>query len=226
MLRAALDFLMPRTCHICDGKLADHEQFVCTMCLDKLPRTRYHSMPMNGMVQRFAGQFPFRHASGHFFYSRSSDLARLVHNFKYHSYPSLARRLGRLMAEELYITPFLNDIDVIIPVPMHWLKKARRGYNQAEMLALGIAEVTGAAVVTDLRAVRGHRTQTKMTLQQRLLNTEGLFRVDDPSRIDGHGVLLVDDVCTTGSTLANASRALWRDSAPSSLTLLTLGVTT
>lgn len=221
----AAEYVWPRECHICGCRLAPHEDFVCTLCLGHLPRTRYHSIDFNNMEQRFAGLFPFERATGHFFYSRGSDLSTLIQDMKYRRFPGIGVRLGRLMGEELLTAGFLDGVEVVMPVPMHFMKQARRGYNQAERLAAGLSAATGIRVSEALKAVRPHKTQTAKTLAERHANTEGLFRLSDPSQAEGKGVLLLDDVCTTGSTLTAASLAILRAAPGCRLTLLTLGVT-
>lgn len=224
-LGSILEFIFPRQCHICAVTLGDTERYICATCLSRMPRTLFHRQPDNAMEQRFMGQFPYRQATGHFFYSRGSELAVLMHDLKYHRFPGLARYLGEVVATELLPTGFLSDIDVVVPVPMHPLKQARRGYNQTIEIARGISRVTSIEVAQNLRAVKGHRTQTSMTLEQRLKNTQGVFGVRRPDELDGKGVLLIDDVCTTGATLSAAATALTEACPNIELSLLTLGVT-
>ena len=209
----------------CHPRYGDTERYICATCLSRMPRTLFHRQPDNAMEQRFMGQFPYRQATGHFFYSRGSELAVLMHDLKYHRFPGLARYLGEVVATELLPTGFLSDIDVVVPVPMHPLKQARRGYNQTIEIARGISRVTSIEVAQNLRAVKSHRTQTSMTLEQRLKNTQGVFGVRRPDELDGKGVLLIDDVCTTGATLSAAATALTEACPNIELSLLTLGVT-
>lgn len=153
------------------------------------------------MERRFAGIVPFVRATGHFIYSRDSELAAAVHDMKYRQFPSVGRRLGEIVGEELHMAGFFDGADCIVPVPMHWWKEARRGYNQSDFIARGIGEAAGLPLVGAVEARRPHRTQTSMTLEQRMANLSGSFRVSDPDALRGRGVVLVDDVCTTGSTL-------------------------
>lgn len=203
-----LDLLLPRTCHLCERTLLPHEEHLCLGCRESLPRTLYHRSDMNPMAMRFAGQIPFERATGHFFYSPGNQFTQLVQNFKYRKFPSLALALGTLMGKELYTTGFFSDVDVIVPVPMHWLKQARRGYNQTHMLARGVSEATGIEVSLELRAVKSHRTQTSLSHTERRKNIKGIFRLRHPERFEGRHILLLDDVCTTGATLMEAAEAV------------------
>lgn len=225
ILRAIIDYMYPRVCHICGAPLTGDARYVCASCLSRMPRTLYHRQADNAMEQRFMGIFPFRQATGHFFYSRGSDLALLMHDLKYHRFRGLARYLGEVVAGELLPTGFLSDIDMIVPVPMHYIKQARRGYNQSVEIARGVSHVSGIPVAENLRAVRGHKTQTSLTLDQRVRNTSGLFRLYRPEEIDRRGVLLLDDVCTTGATLTSAAEAILSAAPDARISLLTLGVT-
>lgn len=225
ILTAIIDYMYPRVCHVCGEPLTQGARYVCASCLSRMPRTLYHRQPDNAMEQRFMGLFPFRQASGHFFYSRGSDLAILMHDLKYHRFRGLARYLGEVVGGELLTTGFLSDIDMILPVPMHFLKQARRGYNQSAEIARGVSRVSGIPVAGNLKAVRGHKTQTSMTLDQRLHNTSGLFRLERAGEVDSRGVLLLDDVCTTGATLSAAAEAILKVAPEAKISLLTLGVT-
>lgn len=223
-IKALADFLLPPQCHICGRDLAPGEDNVCTSCLDELPRSGYQHRQLNPMEERFAGVFPFERATGHFLYSRGTPLAVLIHDMKYRGFPRIGYTLGSTVGRELFPSGFFSDAEVAVPVPMHWFKKARRGYNQVEYIARGIADAAGLEVSTALRALHPHSTQTRLTRSERLQNTSGVFKIKRPAEIAGRHVLLVDDVCTTGATLIAAAEALW-ESKPSALTILTLGVT-
>lgn len=194
-------------------------------CVETLPRSLYHQMPLNPMERRFAGIVPFVRATGYFIYSRNSELASAIHDMKYRQFPSVGRRLGEIVGEELHMAGFFSGADCVASVPMHWWKKARRGYNQADFIARGIAEATGLEVVDVLEATRGHKTQTAMTLEQRLANLSGSFRVAEPDALKGRGLVLVDDVCTTGSTLRSLAAEVSAAVPDCRLYLLSLCVT-
>lgn len=219
------DFFMPRTCHICGCSLRDSERTLCVRCIETLPRSLYHRMPFNPMERRFAGLVPFVRATGHFIYSRNSDLAAAVHDMKYRQFPSVGRRLGEIVGEELHMAGFFDGAELVAGVPMHWRKKAVRGYNQADFIARGISEATGLRIVDALKATRVHKTQTAMTLEQRLANLAGSFRVTDADALRGKGLVIVDDVCTTGSTLRSLAAEVANTVPDCRLYLLSVCVT-
>lgn len=225
ILSSVVDFLFPRQCHVCGATLGESERYVCASCLARLPRTGYHCQKDNPMERRFMGIVPYDSASGYFFYKRNSEIASLVHDMKYRHFPGLARYLGELMGKELYTTGFISDIDAIIPVPIFWTKRARRGYNQCEEMAKGLSESTGIPVMLNLKARRPHRTQTSLTLEERMRNTENVFALNNAHQLAGKKILLLDDVCTTGTTLISAANVLTHAAPGCELSILTLCVT-
>lgn len=198
------DIFYPRVCHICGSRLADGRRYICDVCRAHLPRTGFHAVPMNLMEQRLAGLIPFERAAGHFYYHAGSSTATLIKDLKYHKYEGLGIYLGQIAAGELQGTGFLDDIDMIVPVPMHWLKEAKRGYNQAQKFGEGISSVTGIPICNLLTMPHRHSTQTRLGRTGRISNTQGIFRVKHPDVARGKHLLLIDDVCTTGSTLISA----------------------
>lgn len=176
------------------------------------------------MEERFAGLFQFEKATGHFLYNRDSALSSLIQDMKYRHFPSIGNMLGELVAAELFSTGFFFGVELIVPVPMHYWKQIKRGYNQTHNIAEGISTITNIPVNKSLKAIRSHKTQTSLTKEKRLKNTKGIFRVVQPEEINGRHILLVDDVCTTGATLISSADAIWQ-AKPSALTILTLAVT-
>lgn len=230
MIGPLIDLLFPKECHICGRKLRTDESHLCIECAGKLPATLYHRYwqgpgTMNPMEERIAGVIPFRHATAAWFYRRESPLAAVVADFKYRGFRRLAMALGEHMAADLLYSGIFDGVDVIVPVPLHFTKQARRGYSQTAMIARGVSRQTGIPVCHDLRAIRRHRTQTSLTPEERRKNTQGVFRMRNPSLYDGMHLLVIDDICTTGSTLMAVGEAVLRDIPGARLSFLTLGVT-
>lgn len=230
---ALLDLFIPRICHVCKCRLMKSEEFVCSSCLERLPLTHYHkywdnkkgpNSDLNPMEQRFVGQLPLERACAPFFYTRDSSLASLVHDFKYRNFPSLAIAMGKTGALLLEPTGFFKGTDILLPVPLHWRKKFRRGYNQSEMIAKGISEITGIPIGTNLKARKAHRTQTSLSHEQRITNTKGIFHIENPESLTGKTIMLVDDICTTGATLLSAGEAITASVKNEKLRIFTLGI--
>ena len=224
-IKDILNLIYPPECHLCGNSLAPDERFLCLPCIETLPRSGYHRTQRNPMEERFAGQFPFVSATGHFFYSRDSSLAQLIQDMKYRGFPSIGNLMGEIAGKELYISGFLNDIDAIVPLPMHFFKQAKRGYNQTDHIAQGIGKASGIPVINALKMTRSRKTQTALSQVQRLANAGSLFAPRKNFNLDNKGVLLVDDICTTGATMGAAAKALTDAFPQIKLSLFALAVT-
>ena len=152
-------------------------------------------------------------------------MAQLVYELKYHGRPDIGEDMGRLMAYEMQLARFFDGIDVLLPVPLSKKRLRQRGYNQSEMLARGVSEVTGLPVVTKaLRREHFQKSQTLLNRQERRENVEGTFILKRPELLEGKHVLLIDDICTTGATLLACGEAL-RAVNGIRISILTLGFT-
>lgn len=220
-----INIIYPAQCHLCGCPLSPHERFICVPCIETLPRTGYHRSRKNPMEERFAGLFPFKNATGHFFYSKDSSLSQLIQDMKYRHFPSIGNCLGKIAGEELFISGFLNDVEFIVPVPMHYFKEAKRGYNQSERIASGIADASGLSVIEAMKMTHRRKTQTSLSGSQRLLNARKLFAVKEGIDLNDRSVLLVDDICTTGATLGAAAKTLTDTFPGIRLSLFALGIT-
>ena len=139
----------------------------------------------------------------------SGPLREAIHQFKYQDLRSLATPLGRMMGEGWSDQfPMGQDVDVIVPIPLHSTRLRARGYNQAALLAVELGAHLGRPVVENvLVRTRATAPQVDLNPKERKDNVRDAFRTVN-ERLAGMRVLLVDDVCTTGSTLNAACTAL------------------
>jgi len=144
-----------------------------------------------------------------------SHLQTILHDLKYRKLRPLADTLGHKLAE--LIASHMDDfgLDLILPVPLHESQRYRRGFNQAEEIALALGRRLGLPVETEiLYAARKTRQQARLPAHRREANVRGAFGVDDENRLlVGKTVLIVDDVTTTGATLRENERVLKAASA-------------
>lgn len=191
----------PRICPACDNPLVRNEEFLCTSCLLDLPRTNFHKDPENEVTQMFWGRVNVENASAFLYFQKKSKVQRLLHKLKYKGEKEIGEFLGRSIGNELKETAF-NDVDIIIPLPLHPKKQKIRGYNQSEMIALGLGKALDKKVEAGVLIRKiANSTQTRKHRYERWLNVEEVFEVVNHERIANKHVLLVDDVVTTGATL-------------------------
>ena len=208
-LRSFVSLLFPRCCIVCGRPLAKGEECLCTMCNINLPRTGYHLKEDNPVEKLFWGKIPLERATSFFFYRKGSDFRQILHQLKYGGQKNIGTIMGRYMAAELQESGFFEDIDVIVPVPLHKKKQRLRGYNQSEWIARGIATVTGIPI--DTESVVRHKnteTQTSKSSLERWENVSGIFELYHAEPLTGKHILIVDDVLTTGATTVECASCL------------------
>lgn len=149
-----------------------------------------------------------------------------IHHLKYQNKPKVGLLLGLELGKNLLKIDWFNEIDLIIPVPLHKMKKISRGYNQSLLIAKGIQKYSNKQLEPKLvKRVRFTKTQTKLTIEQRRENVLNAFKVNDRTKIFGKSILIVDDVCTTGSTSSELAKTLLQNGAKQ-VSLATLAVVT
>ena len=229
MLRKILDdiasLLFPRECAVCGEELADGEESICTACRFRIPMTGFVSEVENPMKERLSALLPVEQASALFYFVAESDWRKAVHDFKYRGRWLYARRLGEWFGHQLRESGNYNDIDLVVPVPLHRHKRLQRGYNQSDYIADGIASVLGVRVVHHALFRRvNNESQTRHKRNERWGNVDGIFGVRKREVLNGRHILLVDDVFTTGATIVSCCDAILAECRDVRISVATLSV--
>jgi len=197
-----ISLLFPRLCYGCGNHLMRNETLICTECYVLIPRTNYHLKPDNPVSQLFWGRCLIEKAAAFSFYAKDSRIRKLIHQLKYKGIKEIGSELGRIYGNSLQSSGFLEEIDLIIPVPLHPSKKRQRGFNQSDLISRGISETTGIPMNSDLLVRKTvTNTQTRKSRYDRWTNVHDIFSVTNPDSFKDMHILLVDDVITTGSTI-------------------------
>jgi ComF family protein len=215
------DLLLPTACATCgaDGRALLCERCLaacrapagpcCLRCGAPWSRARRSSDGLRcGRCLRFGRPFAFASAAGMWRYR--GPVRELVHAFKYGGRQDLLQPLGRRLAVATRLTTATRaePPPLVVPVPARRDSRKRRGYDQAEILAEGLARALHFRFEPGaLSRRRQSGPQAGRSRRRRRLQVAGAFRAR-PARVFGHRVLLVDDVLSTGATADAAARAL------------------
>lgn len=205
-----LNLFYPKLCVLCEAALVDGEEQVCARCLCGLSYTGFSDREDNPVSHLLIDRERLVSATGYLRFEQGGGVRRLIHALKYYGNKRLAYILGRHAAVELlHQKALLCEVEYILPVPLHPRKYRKRGYNQSEWIARGMASVWQIPVCTT--AVRRDvmtESQTGKIGYNRWENVSAVFSVSDADRIKGKHILLVDDVTTTGATAGACIDAL------------------
>lgn len=225
LLHDVASLFFPARCAVCGEPLARGERTVCTLCRATAPLTGFWREADNPVVRRCWGQVPVVQASGFLYFVHRSGWRQLIHSFKYRGAWRTAREMGEWYGRYLRESGLYGDVDCVVPLPLHPFKRCRRGYNQSEYIAEGIARQLGVGV--ERRCVyrrRNTQSQALKSRRERAGNVEGAFAVRHAERLSGRHVLLVDDVMTTGSTLLSCASEILRAVPDCRISLAALAV--
>lgn len=188
----AVAALAPPRCAACDAPVAVLTVFcrACASTIERAPPPAHRNDVLAALVYEGAA-------------------SRAIVRMKYEDRPDLARPLGDLLwrAVEPHAARYAGSL--LVPVPLHAMRLAERGYNQSALLARCVARRLGSPLgPLALVRVRDTPRQTTLSREARLTNLNDAFAVARPAAIAGRQIVLVDDVCTTGATLESAAAAL------------------
>jgi len=197
-----ISLIYPRICMACGNDLFKHEHCICTFCSYHLPKTNFHLEEENPVSRLFWGKANIHSAASFYYFNKGGKVQQLMHQLKYKGKKEIGIYIGNIYGKELSKASLFNTAECVIPVPMHPHKQKKRGYNQSEMIAIGLSRSMKIPVDTKtLVKTTKTETQTRKSRFSRWENVKEVFELKEYSHLENKHVLLVDDVITTGSTL-------------------------
>jgi ComF family protein len=199
--------IFPDTCLACHQALRNEEQEICTKCRLALPYTQHHLDKENDLWRKFSATLPVEYALAYLRFQKQGATQRIMHALKYYENQEVGKLLGRWYGTTLYDHAY--RFDLVLPVPLHPSKLAKRGYNQSDCFAEGLAY----ALQTEwspslLKRNKATESQTRKDRKERWQNVDSIFSAVQPEALRGKRIAIVDDVVTTGATLASCVEAV------------------
>jgi len=215
-LNAFLHLLYPQICFGCGTDQVENAMPLCPKCILDLPFTDFFSIDENPVEKIFWGRVPVQSAGALLFFTKDSLVQTLMTQLKYHHNKRVGILFGKLMGEAIEVEERFKQVDIIIPIPISASKINSRGYNQSQVIAIGMQQVWHRPILGDILIKKSwSNSQTKKNRKARLQQVPDLFILNHPKSIEGKNILLVDDLLTTGATLEAAIETLMAGSPAS-----------
>ena len=191
-----LSLLFPRKCTFCQGLLSKNETDFCHNCRSTMEH-----------FKKSKRNIPFvAHWTALWYYKE--NVRSSIHRYKFGGRRSYAQAYARMMAMKLSDS-IPSDIDLICWVPVFWLRRYKRGFDQSELIARAIGKEISVPAMPVLKKIRSNPAQSTLQgVSQRKANVTGVYRVRSAPAISGRRILLIDDVITTGATASECARIL------------------
>ena len=207
-INSLFDFFLPRFCPSCKSKLSTEEISVCSSCFSKIKFAEEERINFE-FNKKFEGKNIISGFTSIYIFEKDKSLQHIIHSIKYSQRFLNGVFLGKGLAP--YLENKITDwkIDLIIPIPLHSLKKAERGYNQSCYISKGVSRELKIPVDdSSIKRKKYTQSQTTMNLIERHENIRDAFKVKSKKKIFDKNILLIDDVITTGATVGECGRVL------------------
>ena len=206
-----LNLLFPRVCNGCSKVLLKAEKTLCTSCIHSLPLVCHHRTGNESMKSLFYGKFPLEKATAIIQFQKRGITQELLHNLKYRKQKEISAFFGKWLGAELSENQEYQQIDMVIPVPLHKQKLKKRGFNQVEGFGKEIAKALGVSYHDDILIKISKTTSQVFKKRFTRFDSEEIFTLQKEQLIHKKHILLVDDIVTTGATLENCALQLLKN---------------
>ena len=202
------DFFIPRQCPACNKKLLNNETAICSECFASIKFVEIERLKSE-FERKFLSSKIISGFTSLYVFEKDKTVQSFIHSIKYNKRFLNALFLGKFIGEKLKSEIKNWNVDYLVPVPLHQLRKAERGFNQSKYITKGISKETDIKVRNNiLRRVKYTETQTNLSLTEREKNITNAFKVRYERSIQNKSFLLVDDVITTGATIRECGKVL------------------
>jgi predicted amidophosphoribosyltransferase len=207
MFSAFLQLLYPKLCFACEDPLFESEEFICTHCRISLPRVDYRSDSPWWLRAKFDGLINYQDVQSFMVFTAGGRVQQLMHQIKYKGEEELGWYLGFWAGQSLKKYHFFGGINCVIPIPLHASRLRKRGYNQAECIARGLAKGLDKPLIAQgLVKISQTDSLIGQDRSQRFSLLKDSFEVN--VELEEKHPLIVDDTLTTGATLLAAGEKI------------------
>lgn len=218
-----ISIIYPSTCKICDNELPENINHICPLCTDDFQYTYFEKYKEPTPADEiFYGRVEIENVFSLLFFKKEGATQKILHKIKYQNEKDLAVFMGENIGRKIMGDDRFEDIDALVPIPLHSKKKFIRGFNQSLKISTGISKKIKAPIVELIKRNKHHASQTKKDKFERWDNVANIFDVNKVAFNNHKHIALVDDVLTTGSTLEAAAKTLKRYDPKIKISVITL----
>ena len=162
-----LQLFFPHLCIGCGSDNISNNDYLCAFCFQDLPLTNSAAFDNNPTERIFNGRLPIIAAHSEMYFQKGTIVQELLHQLKYKGKHEIGVFLGEMIGKSIVSSSRFNNIDMIVPLPLHKNKEKKRGYNQSVFIAKGISNITGNPTNTQaIKRIKNTQTQTKKKIDE------------------------------------------------------------
>ncbi len=220
-----LNILYPRLCLACDETLHEHEQHICHHCLSGLQLTGFDCHLDNPVYNRLSAIVKIERATALFLFDKAGVIQELIHKLKYENHPEIGEFFAKTSINYLQKNRFFDDVDYIIPVPLHPKKQRQRGYNQMTVFGKNLGNYFGVPYTEKILLRQIYtESQTQKNAMERRENVSHAFDIERAELYAGKHFVIIDDVITTGATIEACAETILKKIPQAKVSVLSLAV--